>query len=224
MNKPRAAISWSGGKDSCLAFHRAAPQFDVAALITMFTEDGARSRSHGLRPEIFERQAELLGVELVPGYGSWQSYEEEFIRLLRTLPARDISHVIFGDILFPEHRGWVERVCREAGLQAVEPLWRESTSELVREFIRVGGQALIVAAKAAVLDESWLGRKLDPAMFPEFERLGVDPCGENGEYHTLVISFPAFSSPLRIREVARLLHDGYRMLDLTLEKTASEIL
>ena len=98
MSKPKAAVSWSGGKDSYLALHRAARVFDVQALLTMFTEDGRRSRSHGLRPEVLARQASLLNLRLVSGRGSWTTYEAEFKRVLRELASDGFSHVICGDI------------------------------------------------------------------------------------------------------------------------------
>ncbi len=214
MQKPRAAVSWSGGKDSCLAFHRARQHLEVAALITMFTEDGSRSRSHGLRPEVLQRQAGALGLELVCGRGSWQTYEAGFKRVLADLRARGFTHVVFGDILLEEHKQWVERVCGESELEAWEPLWHQSTTNLLQEFLNMRAQALIVATKATLLDETWLGRQLNLEMFPCFERLDIDPCGENGEYHTLVTNCPAFRFPLRIRECGRFLHDGYWMLDL----------
>ena len=216
MGKPRAAVSWSGGKDSYLALNRARQQFDVAALITMFTEDGTRSRSHGLRPEVLQRQAELLQLELLPGRGSWQSYEAEFKRLLRELHDRQFSHVVFGDIFLDDHKHWVERVCSESGLIAVEPLWEQPTSQLLLEFLNLGGEARIVAIKAAVLDESWLGRPLGPDLLKEFEKRGIDPCGEYGEYHTLVTSSPLFTARLNISDIGHQLHDGYWMLDVVL--------
>lgn len=216
MSKPQAAVSWSGGKDSCLALHRARQQFDVAALITMFTEDGTRSRSHGLRPEILQRQAELLQLELLQGRGSWQSYEAEFKKLLHELRERQFSHVVFGDIFLDDHKHWVERVCREAGLIAVEPLWEQPTSGLLLEFLNLKGEARIVATKAALLDESWLGRSLSAELLPEFEKLGIDPCGEYGEYHTLVTSSPLFTAPLKITDLGHHWHDGYWMLDVVI--------
>ncbi|MBI1955327.1 MAG: diphthine--ammonia ligase [Acidobacteria bacterium] len=214
MSKPRAAVSWSGGKDSYLALHRARQQFDVVALITMFTEDGIRSRSHGLRPEVLQRQAALLDLELLQGRGSWQSYEVEFKKLLRELRDRQFSHVVFGDIFLDDHKRWVERVCTETGLVAVEPLWEQPTSQLLLEFLNLGGEARIVAIKAALLDESWLGRPLSLELLPEFENLGIDPCGEYGEYHTLVTTSPLFTAPLTISDIGHHLHDGYWMLDV----------
>src|SRR5262245_20233200 len=129
MRKSKAAVSWSGGKDSYLAFHRATQRFDVCALLTMFTEDGTRSRSHGLRPEVLARQADLLGLPLASGRASWSNYEEEFKRILRALAEDGFSHVIFGDIFLDQHKAWVERVSSECGLEAVEPLWGEPTPD-----------------------------------------------------------------------------------------------
>ena len=102
------------------------------------------------------------------------------------------------------------------GLAAVEPLWEQPTSELLREFLNLGGQALIVATKAALLDESWLGRPLSQELLSEFNKLGIDACGEYGEYHTLVTSSPLFTAPLEFRALGHHLHDGYWMLDLVL--------
>ncbi|HWH57833.1 MAG TPA: hypothetical protein VN682_09395, partial [Terriglobales bacterium] len=178
MKKPKAAVSWSGGKDSYLALHRAASAFDIRALLTMFTEDGTRSRSHGLRPEVMARQASLLNLSLVSGRGSWNTYEEQFKCVLRELARDEFSHVIFGDIFLDEHKMWVERVCSECGLEAVEPLWGEETTFLFRQFLKTGAQAQIVATRAALLDEEWLGRKLSEEMLPLFEARGVDACGE----------------------------------------------
>jgi len=196
MSKRKAAVSWSGGKDSYLALHRTLRTFDVRALLTMFTEDGTRSRSHGLRPEVVARQASLLNLRLVSGRGSWKTYEEEFKRVLRELAGAGFSHVIFGDIFLDEHKMWVERVCNECGLEAVEPLWGEQTIRLFREFLATGAEAQIVSTKAALLDDNWLGRKLCEEMLPGFESLGVDACGERGEYHTIVFGSPQMSARL----------------------------
>lgn len=216
MTKPKAAVSWSGGKDSYLALHRAAASFDVQALLTMFTEDGRRSRSHGLRPEVLARQASLLDLPLITGRGSWTTYEEEFQRVLRGLAQENFSYVIFGDIFLEEHKMWVERVCNECGLDALEPLWGEQTSALFLEFLTTGAEARIVATKAALLDEKWLGTKLCEGMLSTFESLGIDACGERGEYHTLVVASPRMRESLELREVGSLIHDGYWMLDLEL--------
>src|SRR5207247_5687587 len=116
LPKPRAAISWSGGKDSCAALGRAREAFDVVAMVTMFDEEAARSRSHGLRPEVLAAQADRLGLRRVTGRCSWHTYDAAFSHALATLAADGISHVVFGDILFEEHRRWAERMCEPHGL------------------------------------------------------------------------------------------------------------
>jgi diphthine-ammonia ligase len=196
--RPRAAISWSGGKDSCAALQRSRDQFDVVAMITMFDEDASRSRSHGLRPEVLAAQAASLGLRQIVGRCSWSTYDETFSTALAQAASEGITHVIFGDILFPEHRQWAETMCARAGLVAVEPLWGSSTTALFEEWVASGADALIVTTRAALLDESWLGRRLTADLLPLFEQLGVDPCGERGEYHTVVINSPMFRQPLRL--------------------------
>ena len=214
--KLQAAVSWSGGKDGCLALHRVQDRFEVRALVTMLTEDGSRTRSHGLRPAIIERHAASLGAEAIFGRASWPGYEEEFIRVLCEAKEKGVSHAIFGDVFPSPHREWVERVCREAGLEAVLPLWANSTRELAHEFIAAGGVAQIVTARESVLDSSWLGRTLNAEAFEELEAMDVDPCGENGEFHSLVTAMPGLIVPLDTREVARLSHGGCWLLDLEL--------
>jgi diphthine-ammonia ligase len=196
--KPRAAISWSGGKDSCAALHRTRAAYDIVAMLTMFDEAAERSRSHGLRPEVLAAQADRLGLYRVTGRCGWQTYDAEFGDALHALGRDGITHVVFGDILFDEHRRWAEQMCAACGLTAVEPLFGSSTRELFAEWTASGADALIVTTRAERLDDSWLGRPLRQDMLDEFTRLGVDPCGERGEYHTVVTNSPLFRSPLRL--------------------------
>jgi diphthine-ammonia ligase len=196
--KPRAAVSWSGGKDSCAALARSLATFDVVAMVTMCDEQAARSRSHGLRPEVLAAQAARLGLRSITGRCTWQTYDAAFAAALEALAADGVTHVIFGDILFDEHRRWAERMCARHGLTAVEPLFGCATADLFDEWIASGSQALIVTARAALLDDTWLGRPLCREMLSEFAALGIDPCGERGEYHTLVTDSPLFSAPLRV--------------------------
>src|SRR4051794_28437021 len=106
--QPRAAISWSGGKDSCAALHRTHAQYDLVCMITMVDESADRSRSHGLRPEILEAHADRLGLRRITGRCSWQTYDAAFEAALQEAKADGVTHVIFGDILFDEHRAWAE--------------------------------------------------------------------------------------------------------------------
>ena len=214
--KPRAAISWSGGKDSYLALHRSHSSYDVVAMITMFDEDGARSRSHGLRPALVEAQALCLGLTLCPGLASWATYEDGYRRALTDARVLGITHVIFGDIMYESNRVFPERVCAAEGLMAVEPLWGEPTTALYREFVATGADARIVTIRDNVLDPSWLGRKLTLNLLDDIMAAGVDPCGEHGEYHTVVVDAPLFSSPINVVTLESVCRDGCWAVDLAL--------
>jgi diphthine-ammonia ligase len=220
--KPRAAISWSGGKDSCAALHRVHSDYDVVSMVTMFDEDAERSRSHGLRPEVIAAHADRLGVDRVIGRCTWQTYNTAFHGALDQIASTGISHVIFGDIMFDEHRQWAERMCAASGLTAVEPLWGESTEALFHEWVSSGGEALIVTARAEFLDHTWLGRPLRAELLPELQRLGVDPCGERGEYHTVVTNSRLFGRPLRVRPEGHVQRSGCWAVDLVLDETLVE--
>ena len=218
MARPIAAISWSGGKDSCAAYHRARETFDFVAAITMFNEDGTRSRSHGLRPEILAAQVERLGLQSITQTCTWNTYDAAFDRALQTAATMGVSHVVFGDILFDEHRAWAERLSEGRGLTAVEPLWKESTTDLYRSFLASGTRARIVTVRSSKLEDSFLGRDLAEDLLGEFVARGVDPCGELGEYHTVVTSCAAFSKPLRVRALGRATNSGCVAEDLVLDE------
>jgi len=198
MSRTRAAISWSGGKDCCLAFMRAAATYDIVAMVTMFGEDGSRSRSHGLTPAVIEAQAARLGLPVYIERCSWATYTDQYVQLLSQLRQHDVTHLIFGDIMGDEHRAWNERVCAQHQLIPVMPLWGEPTLALAREFLARGGEARFVTVRPPLLDESWLGVSLDAAALVRLQSAGVDPCGEFGEYHTVVTNCPAFSAPLTL--------------------------
>lgn len=217
--KPRAAISWSGGKDCCTALLRTSADYDVMVMITMFDEAGARSRSHGLRPEVIGAHAERLGLTRLSGRCSWDTYTAEYIRVLGQARALGVTHVIFGDIMFDAHRAWNEQVCAHHGLIPVLPLWGEPTMALAREFVSGGGQAQLVTCRPPLLDASWLGRTITDDVLEAFETLGVDPCGENGEYHTVVTSCALFSSPLKLIRGNCGQHGGCYAVDLRIDDT-----
>jgi uncharacterized protein (TIGR00290 family) len=213
--RPRAAISWSGGKDSCAALARARADYEIVAMITMCDESAERSRSHGLRPEILDAQAERLGLRRIVGRCTWQTYNDAFARALAEVRAEGVTHVIFGDILFDEHRRWAESMCAPHQLVAVEPLFGSSTTTLFEEWTASGADAVIVTARCEHLDASWLGRTLERGMLDEFARLGVDPCGERGEYHTVVVNTPMFDRPLTFACGERVQRGGCWALDVT---------
>jgi uncharacterized protein (TIGR00290 family) len=165
----------------------------------MFDEAGLRSRSHGLRPELIAAQAASLGLRPVSASCSWSTYNESFTGALVALARDGITHVVFGDLVFPEHRAWAEARCAEAGVSAVEPLFGRPTDELFDAFIASAATALMVTVREPWLDATWLGRPLSAGMKPVFAERGIDPCGERGEYHTAVVDGPMFSSPIRVK-------------------------
>ncbi|UTH73903.1 diphthine--ammonia ligase [Chromobacterium sp. IIBBL 290-4] len=211
----RALASWSGGKDSCLALWRAVQAgVQPAILLTMVDESGERSRSHGVRPEVLALQAAALGVPQRLARASWDAYREVFVAQLRQAAGEGVEAAVFGDIDLDSHREWEEQVCAEAGLRAVLPLWQERRERLAREFVDAGFAARIVMVNTALVDEKWLGRVFDHQLIEDMLAEGVDPCGEAGEFHTLVVDGPLFKQPLALRDGAVAKLGEYRALDL----------
>jgi len=210
-------VSWSGGKDSALAAYRARQQgHHLAFLLNCAAEDGARVRSHGFPAEVVALQACAMGIPLVQVYTSWEDYETNFKDALRTLKASGIEGGVFGDMDLEEHREWVERVCAEVSVQALLPLWKADPWALLEEFWGAGFRAVVVATR---LDPSLLGRPLDRVLVARMVALGAHPCGEQGEYHTLVTDGPLFRRPLRVEVPPDVPpvheHDGVWFLNFT---------
>lgn len=167
-------------------------------MITMFDETGLRSRSHGVSRRIVEMQARALGLELVTPSASWSNYESEFVRALRTLSEANYRVAIFGDIDLQAHRDWEERVCAMAGLTASLPLWQRDRRELAEESMALGFRSLVVCTDSHHLGDEFCGREFDARFIADLPP-GVDPCGENGEFHTFVYDGPLFSHPLEVQ-------------------------
>ena len=180
----------------------------------MFDESGLRSRSHGLRPELVAAQAGRLGLRSVMAPCSWSTYNDAFTAAVRGLARDGITHVVFGDLVYPEHREWAEARCADAGVTAVEPLFGISTSTLFDAFVASGATALMVTVREPWLDASWLGRPLSAGMKDAFAERGIDPCGERGEYHTAVVDSPLFSHPLTVTHGERVRRGECVALDL----------
>jgi len=193
-------VSWSGGKDGCLALYRVLRAgMDVRYLANMVSEDGVRSRSHGIRAAVIKKQAEAMGIPIVQRPTADDAYEASFIEMLREFQREGIEEGVFGDIDFPPHREWVENVCRQAGLAARLPLWGEDQSKLLEEFVGAGFKAVVVVVKASLLGKDLLGGFVDKDFLALMQRTkDVTPCGEAGEYHTLVVDGPIFKKRLEI--------------------------
>lgn len=214
-----AFVSWSGGKDSCLAAYRArASGLEVCSLLNMAAEDGKRSRSHGLSSSVLQTQARAMGITLVQRPAAWDTYEAEFISVLKSFKQQGINDGIFGDIDFNAHREWVDRICFEAGIVPHLPLWEEDQNKLLSEFITLGFEAVVVATRADILGEEWLGRKIDAAFVRDLAELGktkpITPCGEAGEYHTLVTSGPLFNQRIELLKTRKTLREEHWFLEI----------
>jgi diphthine-ammonia ligase len=208
--------SWSGGKDSCLAVYRAMQSgLDVRYLANMVTEDGQRSWSHGVRAEVIKKQAEALGILIVQQPTASNTYENAFIEMLKNFQREGIEGGVFGDIDFMPHREWNEKVCREGGVSPYLPLWGEDQKKLCEEFINAGFKAVVITVKAELLGPEILGRVVDKAFLDFLAGLSnVTPCGEAGEYHTLVVDGPIFKKRLEIIKSEKISRGEHHFLEI----------
>ncbi|MBI2979769.1 MAG: diphthine--ammonia ligase [Chloroflexi bacterium] len=212
-------ISWSGGKDCCLAGYLATLDgCQVRYLANTVSEDGQRSRSHGLPSWVLREQSRAIGIPLVQRRTGQDNYEAEFKDMLRGFRHEGIDGGVFGDIDFIEHRQWVERVCQDVDITAHLPLWGRSQDKILRDFISLGFEAVVVATKAELLGEEWLGRKIDLNFIRDLAELSktreITPCGEAGEYHTLVTDGPLFQKRLEITETRNIRRDEHWFLEI----------
>ncbi len=209
--------SYSGGKDSTLALWRAVRAgARPLALLTMLDETGERSRSHGVSPAVLDAQAALLGLPRISGHASWGDYERVFVEKLGHAREMGAVAAVFGDIDLVAHRQWEEQVCLAAGLAPALPLWGEDRLALVREFVDAGFTARIVVIRRDLMADDYLGQVLDHALIARMLADRIDPCGEAGEFHTLVTGGPLFGAPLAL-DVRGVRADGnYLNLDFGL--------
>ncbi len=191
--------SWSGGKDSCLSCYKAILEgHEVAYLLTMFATTGRYTRSHRLSKELLLAQAEAMGISVYHRRASWNTYEREFKRALAFFKGKGVQGGVFGDLRVNEHREWVERVCAGPEIIPLLPLWGIAGKDLLGQFIEAGFEAVVIAVKDSLLATHWLGRRIDQQFMNEMEKERLDVCGEEGEYHTLVVDGPIFIKKIRI--------------------------
>ncbi len=197
-------ISWSGGKDSLLALERLlqTARWEVAGLLTVVTQEDQRVSMHGVPRRLIEQQAEALGYELatmtVPRWPSNDVYEAALQSAVAPWLARGVTTMAFGDLFLAEIRVYREALCAGLGVTPVFPLWGEETSQLAAEFVERGYRAIVCCADARVLETAdFVGCGYD-ASFLRRLPAGVDPCGERGEFHTLVVDGPRFRFPVPV--------------------------
>jgi len=204
------AASWSGGKDCCLALYRAMEKgANVKCLLNMVASGSGRCCFHGLDSGILRCQSDSMGIPLVQKdvRDDMAGYEKDFKEAVSGISG--IGGIVFGDIYLDEHRKWVERVCADMGLNAIEPLWNENTSGVAEAFVREGFEAVVISCAADKFGREFVGRSYDLKMVRELESRGICPCGENGEFHTLVVDGPIFRKKVRILDAEPVLRDGF---------------
>ena len=215
---PALALAWSGGKDSALALGALLREGgEVRALLTTVTEEYERVSMHGVRRELLHRQAEALGIALVevriPPACSNELYEERMAAALASPALEALQAVAFGDLFLADVRAYREQQLAAAGKRAVFPLWHRDTAALAQEFVAGGFRAVIVCLDPRHLPRSAAGREYDDAFLAGLPD-GVDPCGENGEFHTFVHDGPLFARPVSCMPGAVVERDGFVFSDL----------
>ena len=210
--------SWSGGKDSCYAFFKAMQLgYTPKVLLNVMNEFGDRSRSHGIPKGILEAQAKALNLPIHFFNSTWNAYEVNYIENLQKLVKEyPINYSVFGDIDIESHRAWEEKVSDAVNLKAVLPLWQGNRKQLVLDMIEAGLEAIIVSCNMD-LGSNFLGRTIDASIIEEFENMGVDACGENGEFHTLVVNAPFFKHPIDVKIEEKVVSSNYNFANLILK-------
>ena len=207
-----AISSWSGGKDSCLACYKAIKKgYQIKYLLNFISREYKRCCFHGIEAGLLKLQAECIGIPIIQKEvtADLKKYEEEFKDAVLELKSRGIDKIVFGDIYLLDHMSWVDRVCKEIGMQPVEPLWNIPAQDIIEEFIDLGFRTIVVSCKADLLGKEFIGKPIDKDMVKEFKRRNVCPCGENGEFHTFVVDGPIFKRKVEILESEPILKDGF---------------
>jgi diphthine-ammonia ligase len=211
---PDYLASWSGGKDGCFACYLALAQgYRVSHLVNCVAKEYQRVNFHGTETRLVQMQGEAVGIPVFQPETTFGNYTEDFKDAIRALLPGSIKGMVFGDIYNDQHLAWVEGVCAELGIEAVEPLWGKSTDDVINQFLDAGFEAIIVAADAKLIGEEWLGRQVDREFIDYLKSRAIDPCGESGEYHTVVVNGPLFKRQIEITESRTIQRNGYWFLD-----------
>ena len=226
MPKPRALISWSSGKDSAFSLHevRRAGEFDVVGALTTVTETFERVSIHGVRQEILRAQCEAAGLpqRIVPiPYPCPNEIYGARMGEAVTAAVRDgITHMIFGDLFLADIRAYREQKLAGTGITPIFPLWQRPTPALAQAMIASGLQAYLATVDLKKLPAEFAGRRFNAQLLADLPE-GIDPCGENGEFHTCVVAGPMFSQPLAVETGERVIRDGYAYCDFLLTASAA---
>jgi len=195
--RKRVLVAWSGGKDSAMALYelRKDRGYGIAALLTTITKDYDRISMHGVRRVLLEKQADSIGLQLEKVYitknASNEEYEAKMENALMKYKRLGVSAIAFGDIFLEDVKEYRERNLSKIGMEAIFPIWGRNTAELAQKFIELGFKAIVTCVDSKFLDKKFVGRIYDNRFLRELPS-GVDPCGENGEFHTFVYDGPMF--------------------------------
>ncbi|MHA2431555.1 MAG: Dph6-related ATP pyrophosphatase [Promethearchaeota archaeon] len=203
--KKKVLFTWSSGKDSAIALYelQKTNNYEILALLTTVTEDYDRVSMHGVRSILLEKQAESLGLSVEKIYikkdESNKEYETKMQEKLMQYQKRGVSSVVFGDIFLEDVRKYRERNLKKTGMTGIFPLWKRNTTELAHNFIELGFKAIITCVDSKVLNKKFVGRIFDEKFSKQIPS-NVDPCGENGEFHTFVYEGPLFKKKIRFKK------------------------
>ncbi|HEV7333259.1 MAG TPA: ATP-binding protein [Flavisolibacter sp.] len=196
----KAFMNWSGGKDSALSLYKLKQEsIPVSALVTTVNSETDRITMHGVRRILLKQQAIAMNLPLhtieLPGIPGMEAYERTMHTTHRELKSEGFTHGIFGDIFLEDLKQYRENLLAEDGLGCLFPIWKKESREVVQLFLQSGFKAIAVCVNSSHLDQSFCGRLLDESFFNDLPP-DVDPCGENGEYHSFVFDGPLFSRPI----------------------------
>ena len=216
----RAIMSWSGGKDSSMALYYARKREDlkVIALLTTVTEGYDRISMHGVRRILLEQQADSIGIPVEKVYITQKASNEEWEAKMREILLRyknqGITSVVIGDIFLEDLRKYREEKLSEVDLTGIFPVWKRDTAELARTFIDLGFKAILTCVDSQILPKEFAGRLFDHQLLADLPK-NVDPCGENGEFHSFVFDGPIFRDPISCQKGDIVLRDQrYYFCDL----------
>ena len=200
MNKTRAVFCWSGGKDSSLALYRVlqSGDWDIRYLLTTLNGHHRRISMHGVQEALLDTQASAIGIPQMKVFtyeASNSEYEQQMEKALLQAKAEGIAHVIFGDIFLEDLRVYREQQLERVGMKAVFPLWKQDTRELLADFLKLGFKTITCCVNDAYLNQTQVGKIIDTDFIDQLP-LAVDPCGENGEFHTFCFDGPLFTHPV----------------------------
>ncbi|PFP30584.1 hypothetical protein COJ96_05075 [Bacillus sp. AFS073361] len=202
--KKRIALSWSGGKDCCMALDTLISQgFEVVSLVTTVPKELGRTFGHGERTEMIKLQGESLNIPVHFIECTYENYTSQFVNAIEHLKNQlNITGIAYGDLYLNEHREWGEKVAAAANVDSLYPLWmkKEEALQSLGKFVQSGYEAIVIRVREDVLEDKWLGRIVDETFLKDVQQTTICPMGEAGEYHTFVYDGPLFSKRIQLEQ------------------------